>query len=252
MDAAELEFSCRGEHGSTVSVFAPFLWIRRLVANLALFSLTLPFVAVLLFRWLPPPTSSFMLQHAFTRSAPQGEAYRYRWVNWEKIAPYVFVAVVAAEDQKFATHQGFDIEAIEDALEERRLGGRARGASGITQQVVKNLFLWPQKSLLRKTLEAGLTVLLELAWSKQRILEVYVNIAEFGPGIYGVRAASNRYFSKPPEALSPREAALLAAVLPNPRRLHADRPSAYVEERVRWILQQMGQLGGISLVEDLQ
>jgi monofunctional biosynthetic peptidoglycan transglycosylase len=252
MDATDVELGHHKTQGSTVSVLAPFLWLRRLVAGLAFFCITLPVIAVLLFRWVPPPTSSFMLQYAFTNTTTVSRSYWFQWVNWEQIAPELLVAVVAAEDQKFASHWGFDIEAIEDAIEEQRLGRRTRGASGITQQVAKNLFLWPQKSLLRKALEAGFTVMLELAWSKERILEVYVNIAEFGPGIYGVSAASNRYFSKTPAVLSPREAALLAAVLPNPRRLHADRPSAYVEGRVQWILQQIDQLGGISLLKKLQ
>jgi monofunctional biosynthetic peptidoglycan transglycosylase len=153
------------------------------------------------------------------------------------------LAVVAAEDQKFPYHSGFDLESISDAVEDRLRGDRLRGASTITQQTAKNLFLWPGRSFVRKGLEAWFTMLLELCWSKARILEVYLNIAEFGRGIYGVEAAAGHFFGKPAADLGPGEAAVLAAVLPSPKRLHANRPSAYVQDRARWILEQMRMLG---------
>jgi monofunctional biosynthetic peptidoglycan transglycosylase len=168
---------------------------------------------------------------------------QYRWTGWESISPAMRLAVVAAEDQKFPRHWGFDFESIEDAVTERSARGRLRGASTISQQVARNLFLWPGRSYLRKGIEACFTALLELFWTKRRILEVYLNVAQFGDGIYGVSAASHTFFGKRPSQLEVAEAALLAAVLPNPERLHARNPSAYVRERAAWIEQQMIQLG---------
>src|SRR5262249_11532172 len=147
---------------------------------------------------------------------------------WDKIAPEAPLALIASEDQKFPTHHGFDVQAIQDAMEDADEGERLRGASTITQQTAKNLFLWGGRSFVRKGLEAYFTVLLELEWPKRRILEVYMNIAEFGDGVYGVGAAANRFFRKTPAQLSGSEAALLASVLPNPKKLHAERPSPYV------------------------
>src|SRR3990170_3240644 len=154
------------------------------------------------------------------------------------------LAVIAAEDQNFPFHFGFDFEQIEKAIEQSNRGRRLRGASTITQQVAKNLFLWEGRSFIRKGLEAYFYVLLELFWPKRRILEVYLNIAEFGDGTHGVYAAAKTFFGKHPSELTPSEAALLAAVLPHPKHLHANTPSPYVEERARWIEEQMEQLGG--------
>jgi monofunctional biosynthetic peptidoglycan transglycosylase len=161
------------------------------------------------------------------------------------------LAVVAAEDQKFPHHWGFDFESIEDAVQHKGPRGRLRGASAITQQVARNLFLWPGRSYIRKGLEAYFTVLLEGLWPKRRILEVYLNIAEFGDGAYGVYAASQTFFSKRPAELQTQEAALLAAVLPNPARLHVRNPSAYVHERAGWIEEQMTRLGGPAYLQNL-
>jgi monofunctional biosynthetic peptidoglycan transglycosylase len=161
------------------------------------------------------------------------------------------LAVVAAEDQKFPHHWGFDFESIADAVQEKGARGRPRGASTISQQVARNLFLWPGRSYLRKGLEAYFTVLLELLWPKRRILEVYLNVAEFGDGIYGIAAAAQAFFGKRPADLGRAEAALLAAVLPNPRRLHARNPSAYVRERALWIEEQMIHLGGPAYLQSL-
>ena len=161
------------------------------------------------------------------------------------------VAVIAAEDQAFPLHDGFDFKQIDKALADRERGRRMRGASTITQQVAKNLFLWPGQNWFRKGLEAGLTILIELAWSKQRILEVYLNIAEFGRGTWGVEAASQRYFRKSAARLIQRQAALLAAVLPSPLRLRADAPSPYVRRRQQSILRQMAAIGGPAVLNRL-
>jgi monofunctional biosynthetic peptidoglycan transglycosylase len=174
---------------------------------------------------------------------------RYTWVRCNRISPEAAIAVVASEDQKFADHHGFDVGAIQNAIDEHEKGARLRGASTISQQVAKNLFLWSGRGYVRKGLEAYFTTLLELTWSKRRILEVYLNIVELGDGVFGVEAASQRYFHKPASRLRPEDAALLAAVLPNPLRLRVDHPSAYVEERRAWILQQMGQIGGTGYLK---
>jgi monofunctional biosynthetic peptidoglycan transglycosylase len=210
-------------------------------------------LAVLCLRWLPPPTSAFMLQYRVSTFSERGPQHplRYQWVKWESISPYMPLAAIAAEDQKFPEHWGFDFESIAEAVEENEEGGRVRGASTITQQVAKNLFLWSGRSYVRKGLEAYFAVLIEALWPKQRILEVYVNIAEFGEGTYGVYAASARFFSKRPNELSRSEAARLAAVLPNPKRFNAGNPSAYVMNRRFWIEDQMEQLGGPEFLGNL-
>jgi len=172
-----------------------------------------------------------------------------RWVHRTRISPAAALAVIAAEDQNFATHHGFDFESIQKAMDAHERGRRLRGASTISQQVAKNVFLWSGRSFIRKGLEAYFTVLLELIWSKRRILEVYLNIVELGDGVFGVEAASQRFFRKPAALLATNEAALLAAVLPNPIRMKANRPSEYVRERSDWIVQQMGQLGGAAYIK---
>lgn len=203
-------------------------WIAALLALL----LTPP-AAVLVLRWLPPPISAFMLQS-------EVQPVEYRWVPAARIPDSLRRAVVAAEDQKFWTHQGFDLEAIERAFAHNQKSRRKRGASTISQQVAKNLFLWPGRSYLRKALEASFTVLIEALWPKQRILEVYLNIAEFGPGVYGAEAAAQKFFGKPAAALTPPESARLAAVLPNPRKYRLASPGPYVQARAVWILAQIG------------
>lgn len=207
---------------------------------------------VLSLRWIDPPTSAFMLRERFLawRANEARFELRHRWVDWSQISPHVKVAVIAAEDQKFLDHHGFDLESISDALDERERG-RVRGASTISQQVAKNLFLWPAQSWVRKGLEAYLTVLIETLWPKRRILEVYLNVAELGRGTYGVGAASDIYFRKPAAKLSIQEAALLAAVLPNPARMRVSSPSSYVRSRQRWIVTHMRQLGGAGLLRKI-
>jgi monofunctional biosynthetic peptidoglycan transglycosylase len=201
--------------------------------------------AILALRWLPPPTSAFMLRAEFAawREGKPDFTLRQQWVGLSALPPAAGLAVVAAEDQSFVRHHGFNFQAMAQAFKRNRNSTRIRGGSTLTQQTAKNLFLSPHRTLLRKALEAGVTVLLELLWPKTRILEVYLNIAQFGDGIYGVDAASRAFFGKPASRLEPREAALLAAVLPNPLRLRVDKPSAYVLKRRDWILRQMHQLG---------
>lgn len=210
-------------------------------------------VSVLCLRWLPPPTSAFMLGNrlAAISSGKTSAPIIYQWCDWQLISLHMPLAVIAAEDQKFASHFGFDFNSIAKAMESNKKGSRLRGASTITQQVAKNLFLWPGRSYLRKGLEAYFTVLLELLWSKKRILEVYVNIAQFDEGVYGVQGAAEKMFRKKPLHLKEGEAALLAAVLPNPLVLRANKPSPYVLERKRWITRQMKQLNGTSYLRDL-
>lgn len=171
------------------------------------------------------------------------------WQDWEQLGTAPPLAVVAAEDQRFATHFGLDLASIRDSIEAAQDGRLLRGASTISQQLAKNLYLWPGRSFVRKGLEACLTLLLEMSLPKKRILEIYLNVAEFGPGIYGVAAASRNYFGKAPAQLRDAEAALLAAVLPNPKRLRVDEPSSYVRERQAWILghmQRMRQEGWLT------
>jgi len=213
----------------------------------------LSLAVVLALRWVDPPTSAFMIRHnLLADSHPDWTPAVYRWTDWGDISPKLPLAVMASEDQRFPYHWGFDFQAISKALAEYRQGDDLRGASTISQQVAKNLFLWPGRSYLRKGLEAYFTALLELCWPKQRILEVYVNIAQFGPNTFGAAAASRRIFHEPPTALNAPEAALLAAVLPNPYELHAGRPSAYVHDRQQWILQQMWRLGGVTYLDQVK
>lgn len=175
----------------------------------------------------------------------------YDWIDYNSISKQMPLAVVAAEDQNFPVHFGFDIEQIEKAIKKNKRGGRIRGASTITQQVAKNLFLWEGKSFIRKGIEAYFTILIELMWSKERILEVYLNIAEMGDMVFGVKAASEIYFKKHPAKLTVQQAALIAATLPNPLRYSSRNPSGYILRRQGWIISQMYLLGGVNYLKDL-
>lgn len=203
-------------------------------------AIVLLLLVILLFRFVNPPTSAFML--AYQLQNPN-EAIVHEWVPLAAISPWMPLAVVASEDQRFPHHAGVDLEAIRQALSEYRAGEGLRGASTITQQTAKNLFLWNGRSFMRKAIEAVLAFAVDGVWSKERVLEVYLNIAEFGPGIYGVEAASWTYFGKSARQLTEYQAALLAAVLPNPKVLSVNSPSSYVLERVAWVRGQMAQLG---------
>jgi monofunctional glycosyltransferase len=217
--------------------------------KLAIALLFLSIALVLPLRWIPPITTSFMVQSVFMNGV---QPYSYRWRSWEQIAPSLGVAAIAAEDQRFPDHHGFDLQEIQDAIEQRRAGEGVRGASTISQQVAKNLYLWSGQNFVRKGLEAWFTVLIELFWSKQRILEVYLNIAQFGTHVFGAEASSQRFFGISSSQLSAEECALLAAVLPGPEIYFVDRPSGTVLSRQSWILQQMYQLGGVEYLNRLQ
>lgn len=201
-------------------------------------------VIVLALRWVPPPTSAFMLQQRLS-----GIGVDYRWTPMDRISPHAALAVIASEDQNFFDHWGVDLKAIAEAFKDNRHRRHPRGASTISQQVVKNLFLWPGRSYVRKGIEVYFTLLMEILWPKTRILEVYLNIAEMGSGVFGVEAAGQRFFHKPASRLNQREAATLAAVLPSPKRMLADRPSDYVIRRTWQIIEQMHALGGIDLLK---
>lgn len=199
---------------------------------------------VLVFRFVDPPTSAFMLARQWEARSDAAFVLRHRWVDYAQVSPQLPIALVAAEDQKFPEHRGFDVAAIRHVMAQRERGITTHGASTITQQVAKNLLLWDDRSWLRKGFEAYYTALIELLWPKRRILEVYVNIVEFGDGVYGAEAASQTFFGKPAAALEASESALLAAVLPNPKVLRVNAPSAYVRQRQRWIARQVRQLDG--------
>lgn len=208
--------------------------LRRILLWVAILLLGLPLAYLALFRFVPVPGTPLML----IRLA-EGEGLARDWVALERVSPHLLRAVIASEDARFCGHHGFDLDAIEDAIEDYAEGGRLRGASTISQQTAKNLFLWPGGGMPRKGVEAWLTVLVEALWPKRRILETYLNVAEWGPGLYGAEAAARAHFRKPASALSVHEAALLAAVLPNPRLFSASRPSAYISRRAATIRARM-------------
>jgi monofunctional biosynthetic peptidoglycan transglycosylase len=210
------------------------------------------FGLVLVLRFVPVPCSALMVER-WVESWSSDKPYvcLHRWAPLERIAPCMGVAVIAAEDQNFEEHFGFDWGAIEKAIAHNEHSRKKRGASTVSQQTAKNLFLWESRSWARKGLEVYFTLLLETTWSKRRILEVYLNIVEFGDGVYGVEAASRKFFGRSAANLNPAQAALLAAVLPSPRRFRADAPSGYLRGRQEWILRQMRQLGGDQVVKSL-
>lgn len=203
-------------------------------------------MAVLALRWVTPPVSAFMLQQHWRTEAHEntvGPTVYYHWVDMANISPYLALAVVAGEDQTFPSHHGFAWASINKAIQANDAGGRLRGASTISQQTAKNLFLWPEKSYVRKAIEAYITVCMETLWPKRRILEMYLNIAQFDNNVFGVGAAANRLLHTTPDALTREQAALLAAALPAPHRYDVTAPSAYVRGRQAWIQAQMSHLG---------
>ena len=226
--------------------------VRALLAMVLLLVL-LSVGSVAVFRWVNPPYSAFMAEEQIAAWAGRDSSYAFRhsWVDLNRISPNLPLAVVASEDQKFPEHWGFDVESIEKAYALNQHSHRVRGASTISQQVAKNLFLWSGRSYFRKGLEAYFTLLIEGCWPKRRILEIYLNIAEFGHGTYGAEAAAQRFFRKSAAALSRSDAAVLAAVLPNPVRFSAAAPSRYVQQRRDWILGQMQALGGSEMLDEI-
>ena len=229
-------------------IFNFFKWILKLAILFFVISVLLVFAM----RWINPVTSSIMIQRQIAGFfSGEFELIQYHWVSYDDVSKYMPIAIVAAEDQNFPNHFGFDFKQIEKALKENKRGRRVRGASTITQQVAKNLFLWEGKSFVRKGIEAYFTLLIELLWDKERILEVHMNVAEMGNKIFGVGTASVAYFKIPASKLSIRQSALLAAVLPNPKKYSAIKPSGYVRGRQNWIVRQINSLGGADYLKDL-
>ena len=232
---------------------SPLGRIARAVVSILLLLVVLSVGSVAVFRWINPPYSAFMAEAQIAAWAGRDSSYvfRHSWVDLNRISPNLPLAVVASEDQKFPEHWGFDVESIEKAYALNQHSHRVRGASTISQQVAKNLFLWSGRSYFRKGLEAYFTLLIEGFWPKRRILEIYLNIAEFGYGTYGAEAAAQRFFHTSAARLSRSDAAVLAAVLPNPVRLSAAAPSRYVQQRRDWILRQMQALGGSEMLDEI-
>ena len=220
--------------------------LRRALLKALLAWVALTVVPVLVLRWVHPFSSAFMVEAKWHALRAGARHYRadYQWVPYRRISPQAGIAAVASEDQTFPYNHGFDLGAIDAAIRSAERGGRLRGASTITQQVAKNLFLWGGRSWIRKGIEAYLTVLIDVLWPKQRVLEVYLNIAQFGRGVFGVQAAAERFFHEPAARLTADQAALLAAVLPDPVHWHVADPSPFVRWRQHWLLRQMRALGG--------
>jgi monofunctional glycosyltransferase len=223
-------------------------WLLIVPFVLVLFSV----LQVLVLRFVDPPFSMVMAADQAERwiHGPDRSLVAYDWVDRGQMAACLPISLVAAEDQQFPFHRGFDLDAIAKARRHNERGGKVRGASTISQQVAKNLFLWQGRSWLRKGLEAWYTALIELFWPKQRIIEIYANIAEFGPGVYGAQAASRRFFGRDAARLSAGQCARLAAVLPSPRRYNAATPGPYVQRRAAWIQRQVRQLGGPGYLQE--
>jgi monofunctional glycosyltransferase len=203
---------------------------------------------VILFKWVPVPATPLMVIRCI-QQVKDGKPLKlkHEWVSKRKISDNLRLAVICSEDQNFVTHRGFDLEAIDKAIKESKTRKRVRGASTISQQTAKNVFLWPGRSWIRKGFEVWFTALIELFWSKERILQVYLNSIEMGNGIYGAEAAAGFYFKIPAEKLSTRQAAAIAAILPNPRKYNAANPGPYVSGRIGWIMGQMQQYGPLDL-----
>ncbi|MCE2571321.1 monofunctional biosynthetic peptidoglycan transglycosylase [Motilimonas eburnea] len=218
-------------------------WLLKICLSLILTLLIGSVLITLPLKFVNPIFWSWQLQREFNPPATYPEQASYAWVEITEISKHLQLAVIAAEDQQFNNHRGIDVAATEQAFHDMLAGKSMRGASTLSQQTVKNLYLWPGKSMIRKGIEAWLALLIEWQWDKPRILEIYLNIVEFGPGIYGAQAASQHFFGVSAAQLTPAQSARLAAVLPNPYRFNAARPSAYQIKREGWIRKQMSQLG---------
>lgn len=217
-------------------IFKCFLWL-----------IVLSFVLVFLFKWVPVPITPLMVIRNFEHSQKdKNSGWKHDWVSIDDISKNMQLAVICSEDQNFLIHHGFDLDAIKKAMDNNQKNRRIKGASTISQQTAKNVFLWPQRSWLRKGFETYFTFLIELIWSKERIMEVYLNSIEMGNGIYGAEAASQYWFKKSASRLSQQEAAAIAAILPNPLRYRANPASNYIEGRKNWIVRQMGFYGKLD------
>ncbi|NQV77944.1 MAG: monofunctional biosynthetic peptidoglycan transglycosylase [Lutibacter sp.] len=219
---------------------------KWIVKSIIIFFL-LSIFSVIIFRWVPVPFTPLMVIRNIEQwSKGEKASFVHKWVSINKISDNLTKAVIVSEDQKFMEHFGFDMEAMEKAYEKNKKGKRIKGGSTITQQTAKNVFLWPQRSYIRKGFEVYFSFLIELFWSKERILEVYLNSIEMGNGVYGAEAASQHWFRKPAAKLNAYQAASIAAILPNPRKYKAINSSNYVEKRKIWIVRQMGFYGPLK------
>jgi monofunctional biosynthetic peptidoglycan transglycosylase len=213
-------------------------WLKRIIVALLVVFVAAPAALLAIYRFAPVPATPLMVIRLF-----EGEGWQRRLTPLDHISAHVPQAVIAAEDNLFCEHSGFDWESIRDAVETAQGGGRLRGASTISQQTAKNLLLWPGRSFIRKGIEAWFTVMTEALLPKRRIMEIYLNVAEWGPGVYGIGAAARHHFGKPAAQLTRREAALLVALLPNPRNRRAAPPSSGVASQATTIERRIGQLG---------
>lgn len=220
--------------------------LLRFFGKLFFWCIVLSIGLVVLFKYVPIPATPLMFIRYF-ENTNETNSWKHDWVSIDKISKNIQLAVICSEDQKFLEHSGFDIEAIEKAYENNKKGKRIRGASTISQQTAKNVFLWPDRSWLRKGLESYFTFLIENIWTKERILEVYLNSIEMGPGIYGVEAASQYWFKKSASNLSAYEAAAIASILPNPRKYRANPATNYIQKRKQWVVKQMQYYGEFDL-----
>lgn len=224
-------------------------WLLRLV--ILFFAVTI--FAVVLLRWINPPTSSFIMQRQLEAWWNEEDVtIQYQWTNWKNISTPIKIAAITSEDQNFANHWGLDINSIQKAINEYERGKDLRGASTITQQVAKNLFLWSGQSYLRKGIEAYFAIIIELLWPKKRILEVYLNIVEFGDGIYGVQAAGQHFFDTTAAGLSKWQSSLMVTALPAPKRYNLANPSQYMLKRRTWVLRYMDFLGNAHHLNQLE
>lgn len=219
----------------------------KFLLKLLLYALVIPIIIVVIFKWVPVPATPLMAIRYFEqKQTDQKTVWKHDWVPLEDISKNLQLAVICSEDQNFLKHRGFDIQAIEKAIDDNQKGKRIRGGSTISQQTAKNVFLWPQRSWLRKGMEAYVTILIELIWSKERIMEVYLNSIEMGNGVYGAEAAAQYWFKKPASKLSKSEAAAIAAILPRPLKYKANPPTAYIASRKLWIMKQMMFFGPLN------
>jgi monofunctional biosynthetic peptidoglycan transglycosylase len=221
--------------------------IKKIIFKFIVVFFVISIFSTIVFRWVPIPFTPLMILRNIEQwSVGKSATFEHKWVSMDKISPNLVKAVIVSEDQKFMEHFGFDMEAMEKAYEGNKKGKKIKGGSTITQQTAKNVFLWPQRSYVRKAFEVYFSFLIEVFWSKERILEVYLNSIEMGNGVYGAEAASQHWFRKPAVKLSTYEAASIAAILPNPRKYKATRSSRYVEGRKSWIVRQMGYFGPLK------
>ncbi len=215
----------------------------KFLLKLVLWFLAIPVIAIIIFKWVPVPATPLMVIRYFEQKET---VWKHDWVPIEDISKNLQLAVICSEDQNFLKHNGFDMKAIERALDYNQKGKKVRGASTISQQTAKNVFLWPHRSWFRKGLETYVTFLIELIWSKERIMEVYLNSIEMGNGIYGAEAASQHWFKKPASKLTKSQAAAIAAILPRPLKYRANPPTVYIANRKLWIMKQMSFHGPLN------